>query len=240
MLRTKRDGGRATVLFLTDGENPKSAFFATAGVRRKEAAVAMRIAGADRVSWGFAELGIRTRKAFTEAVRKLERLIRRVGPDEIYVTAYEAGHYDHDIANAMAARADSQGAAVLEYPMYNQDVPVLTAAGRWARRRVLRRPGRHVPPAFIRNSRNRIERLALTDAERAKKGRMLACYASQNPGGILEKTFLFDEKFRRLPAYDYSRLPGGFRVFRLRNRNKEDFYMNITGTNRKTFERAVT
>lgn len=230
------------VIYVFSGENKLSAYYAKAEVRRAEARKAMEIGGAkELVFLGHRELGIDTKEKFDSLVEELELLFAKIMPEEIYVPAYEGGHLDHDICNAAVARAITGNAKIFEYPMYNNEISAVELALKHVKKKVTgKKPGFRAP-RFLKNSKNKVITAKLSQDEKELKKKMLRCYHSQNKEDILVKTFLFDERFRSLPKYDYGKPASRFTIHRIRSKkgSEDSFYLNISGKNREIFEKAV-
>lgn len=159
-----------------------------ARTRASEAEQALAISGARRVALGFDDQGAVF--ALDELTRELARLLRHGRPDLIITHAYEGGHPDHDavaVACARACAAADVRACLLEMALYH-------AA-----------PGRLCVGAFV-EQRSGDVRCRLGAADRERRRRMLAAYASQRD--VLEPFFAVEhECFRVAPAYDFTRPP---------------------------------
>lgn len=153
-------------------------------IRRAEAEAALDLAdiGSDRRCW----LGFTDRRAALD-LRRLTRAVRglvaHVRPDLVLTHPYEGGHPDHDAVAFAAARC---GAPVVEMAGYHRG-PEGMQVGDFLP---------NGPPARIH---------WLSPDERAHKRRMLAAHATQRcalvPFGVEA------ERYRRAPAYDFTRAP---------------------------------
>lgn len=68
-------------------------------------------------------------KKARSAVSDIQKTIDRTQPDEVYVTAYEGGHIDHDLANLFVAAArkkakTGKATRYYEYETYNNYIPL--------------------------------------------------------------------------------------------------------------------
>lgn len=146
--------------------------------RRSEAEAAAAALGL--VSVGFGAIPARGLKdRWREAAMAVREALARIGPTELWVPAYEGGHADHDIANALGA-ALGQGLALFEFAEYNAFGSQGFPDG-----------GGTVLP--------------LNRTEREAKRRLLALYRSERAN--LRGIGLEREAFRPLPRHDYGRPP---------------------------------
>ncbi|MFZ5658482.1 MAG: PIG-L deacetylase family protein [Pseudomonadota bacterium] len=191
-----RERRPAAVVFLTDGVPRDSRFFAKTvaemtpeayrAVRRQEAQAAAAHYGLDPAALFF--LDVPDMEAFRELAqleRALGAIVDAVRPEVIWSPAYEGGHPDHDAAAFLAARqAARSGAAHWEYALYHfhHGMQQLSFLGR--------DPGIPRP---------------LSLSEMAYKKELLALYASQSSTLGMFRTNV--ERYRRAPAYDFSRRP---------------------------------
>lgn len=146
------------------------------------------------------------RLGFTDGmvVNQVARLAKRlaellVGAELVITHCYEGGHTDHDaVALAVHAACDllrnqaGHPPRIVEAPLYN------LRGGRWTPQRLP--SGGSGQEAIV----------TLTPGERARKRRMIDCYASQ--GATLSRFDLAVERFRIDPRYDFSRLPNRGRL----------------------------
>jgi N-acetylglucosamine malate deacetylase 2 len=107
--------------------------------------------------------------------------VEAFGPAEIYTHAYEGGHPDHDAV----ALALSGLEGVREFPLYH-------ASG-----------ADFVPHSFLDGAPGRT--VELTEAQRERKRKLLACFASQQR--VIGNFPVAVERFRPAPAYDFARRP---------------------------------
>ena len=152
--------------------------------RRREALAVARRLGlevAEMSDWPSRTLKRRLR----EAREWIRRAVARHAIDTVWTPAYEGGHADHDATNVVASTLDS-GVRVVEFAEYSY-------RGGAVRRQELDPP-----------SRDDVV-LALTAAERARKRRLLAEYASERAN--LTYVGVTHERLRPLPAHDYARPP---------------------------------
>jgi LmbE family N-acetylglucosaminyl deacetylase len=100
--------------------------------------------------------------------------------------AYEGGHPDHDTCSYIAAQvARTLAIEVWEMPLYH-------------------RAGGHINLQRFVEGQAELK-LTPTDAEYARKKEIASQYVSQ--GDVIRAFPALEEKFRRQPAYDYSRPP---------------------------------
>jgi N-acetylglucosamine malate deacetylase 1 len=159
--------------------------------RRQEARDAAAALGIEPV--GFSDWSSRTLKLHLgEALVWIDRMLTQYEIDELWVSAWEGGHQDHDVANFLAAHA-AGGRPVKEFAEYSM------AAGRplWQ--------------LFARaNGTETVMRLTAEEAE--AKRRLLALYRSEKFSLVMVRNEY--ESFRPLPAYDYTRPPHAGRLSR--------------------------
>jgi N-acetylglucosamine malate deacetylase 1 len=179
-------------VYLTDGiparehlwswDRPRRAVWARR--RRQEAQAAARILGIKPVA--FCDWPSRTLKAHLhEATARIAEVLAEHAIHAIWVSAWEGGHQDHDVANFLAARVCG-GRPVTEFAEYNHG----GGAPRWNR--------------FAVPNGSEAE-LRLTAAETATKRRLLALYRSERANLALARVRV--ESRRPLPIYDYGRPP---------------------------------
>jgi LmbE family N-acetylglucosaminyl deacetylase len=152
--------------------------------RRTEAMAAADILGIEPV--GFSDWPSRTLKSHLgEALGWIAAIVAQRGIDALWVSAWEGGHQDHDVANFLAAHAGC-GGPVLEFAEYN------TGGGhaRWQR-------------FAVPNGSETV--VQLTREEALAKRRLLAIYRSE--GANLAGVRVDVESARPLPPYDYARPP---------------------------------
>jgi LmbE family N-acetylglucosaminyl deacetylase len=190
---------KAIVVFATDGAPADEAFWrqygsrrAYAEVRRREAQLALRIAGATPVFLpDHVEGGIADQELFRHlpaAVAALEKIVAHLRPDCILTVAYEGGHPDHDaacfIASIVGRRA---GIPVWESPLYHRN------AG-----------GAGVTQTFPRVTGAEVE-LRAENGPLRKKIEMFNVYQSQDL--LLDGFQPRLETFRPLADYDFTQPP---------------------------------
>jgi LmbE family N-acetylglucosaminyl deacetylase len=167
-----------------------------AHLREREALAALRLAGLPPER--LLSLGAVDQEAARELVTLTEclvALLKALRPALLVVHPYEGGHPDHDAAAfvshaavALMARAGRTPPALLEMTSYH-------------RRRESLVTGEFLPAPDGRL----VATVPFTEAERAEKQRMLACYASRARG--LEALPLGHERYRAAPGYDFTRPP---------------------------------
>jgi LmbE family N-acetylglucosaminyl deacetylase len=196
--RARLTGARIFVLFLTTGVPApetlwpwqRAAHPARVARRREEARAATALIGEPI---GFLDYPSRQlRHHLAAAAIETGRAIAERGADEVWVTAFEGAHQDHDAANALAAQfADLL--PVYEFAAYN------FAGGR-------------VRSNQFPDRRDAERTFDLTADEVAMKQRALACYASER--GNLKHIGTKQESWRPLPRHDYGVPPHAGRLFR--------------------------
>jgi LmbE family N-acetylglucosaminyl deacetylase len=176
-----------------------------AAVRRQEACEALSLAGVSPASL-FA-LGAVDQEATLQLPLLSERLaslIEALAPRTIITHPYEGGHPDHDAtafivhaASALAARdpGGPRALAIYEFTSYHAAPP----DGGFEAGRFLR-PNEAACAAEL----GELD-LPLGPAERERKRRMLACFATQRR--VLEAFPVEDERLRPAPRYDFRRAP---------------------------------
>lgn len=158
--------------------------------RRAEALAAAERLGLVPVA--FSDRPTRTlRLHMTDALAEIRDAMDRLRPGVVWVPAYEGGHQDHDVANALASLL-APAVPVWEYAEYNN------AGGRTR--------SQDFPDA-----RGGETVLTLTDAEQAEKRALLALYESER--GNLAHIRSGREAFRPLPAHDYGSPPHAGTLF---------------------------
>lgn len=197
--RARRLGCRVQALHLTTGvpavevawRRDPARHAARVARRRAEAAEAARRLGIETV--GALDVPTRTLRLHMPAALAAIRAAAEQA-DMVWVPAYEGGHQDHDVANALASRLD---VPVWEFAEYNR------AGGTTNSQRFPDARGGEVV-------------LELDDAERAEKQALLALYDSER--GNLAHIRSGREHFRPLPRHDYSRPPHPGTLFHARFR----------------------
>jgi LmbE family N-acetylglucosaminyl deacetylase len=160
---------------------------AYADERAREAERALALVGADRIALGFADQ--EAALVLPQLARSLADHIARRAPDLIVTHAYEGGHPDHDAVALAVARARPLARALIEV----YEMALYHGA-----------PGVFVAGEFIDNAAS--VRHVLPPAQLRRRRAMLACYASQR--ATLAPFFALEhERYRRAPAYDFSRPP---------------------------------
>ena len=129
-----------------------------------------------------------------EAAASVERAIEAAAATELWVTAFEGAHQDHDAANAIAARFRER-LPVWEFAAYNY------AGGKVRSNRFL-------------DARGGVVELRAGRDESRLKREALALYASER--GNLRHIRIGDEAYRPLPRHDYSAPPHPGTLFRER------------------------
>lgn len=201
--RARARGAEVHGLYLTTGvPGPEVAW--RPDPRRHAARVAARREEALRVA---GRLGLRPvafldhpsrtlRLVLDDALRAIGAALERVVPAVLWVPAYEGGHQDHDVTNALASLFADR-VPVWEYAEYNR------AGGRL---------NSHCFP----DRRGGECTLELTAAERDEKRALLSLYPSE--AGNLAHIHAEREAFRPLPRHDYTRPPHPGTLFHARFR----------------------
>ncbi len=176
---------------------------AYAALRRRELAAALALVGMDASQ--YESLGGIDQEAWRDLAglaRTVRALVERVRPALLVTHPYEGGHPDHDAtafaAHAACALLAADGAAapvLLEQTSYHADA---AAPGGLATGAFL--PAPNGTPGIAPDVT-----VALDVAERARKAAMCAAYASQ--ARVLAQFPIAVERFRRAPAYDFTRPP---------------------------------
>lgn len=199
--QARAEGAEIFVLFLTTGVPPRETLWSwqrgnyTRRVerRREEALAAMMQLGAQPA--GFLDIPSRGLIANLDtAAAVLEQARRATRAGELWVTAFEGAHQDHDAANALSANFRER-LPVWEFGAYN------FAGGK-------------VRSNQFPNARGGVVELRLTRQEVPLKRRMLALYASER--GNLRHIRVEQEAWRPLPRYDYGAPPHPGTLFRER------------------------
>ena len=152
--------------------------------RRAEAVKTASILGMEPV--GFSDWPSRTLKSHLgEALDWINGTIGAHAIDALWVSAWEGGHQDHDVANFLAAHA-ADGKPVTEFAEYN------------------RGGGRQQWQCFAAPNGGETV-LRLRPKEAMEKRRLLAIYRSEGANLALVRCDV--ESARPLPAHDYSRPP---------------------------------
>lgn len=194
-------GAEIFVLFLTTGVPPRETLWPWRGSnynrrverRREEALAAMMQLGAQPA--GFLDLPSRGLIASLDtAAAVLEQALRETRAGELWVTAFEGAHQDHDAANALAANFRDR-LPVWEFAAYNF-------------------AGAKVRSNRFPDARGGVVELRLSREEGRLKRRMLALYASES--GNLSHIRVEQEAWRPLPRYDYVGPPHPGTLFRER------------------------
>lgn len=194
---------------------------AYAALRREECAAALALVGIEPAQQR--TLGLVDQEAWRDLVgltRQVKTLIARERPALLVTHPYEGGHPDHD-ATAFAAHAacallqaeGSEPPVLIEQTSYHAD-PDPNAPDQLATASFLVVPVADVPRADLPGADlpranvpevGAITTVTLDAAERARKAAMFAAYASQ--ARVLTHFPITVERFRRAPAYDFTRPP---------------------------------
>jgi LmbE family N-acetylglucosaminyl deacetylase len=150
------------------------------------------------------------------AIARVGEEIERLAPDRVVVTLYEGGHYQHDVANLIVARAlaaSSVEAELFEAPVYN-----CYYSWRTTPRKLIALLGHALPGTRTDGLSEGVDRRSLyaqpmNDDELAVKRRMLGCYASRESAALMRHGVAPDRLLRyvahdyRRPPFDYDRSP---------------------------------
>ncbi|HML11132.1 MAG TPA: PIG-L family deacetylase [Stellaceae bacterium] len=199
--RARSAGAQIFVQYLSTGVPPpelqwrwrRGGYEARAARRREEALAAAMMLRARPV--GFFDIPSRRLVAhLDEAAQALDRALRETRATELWVTAFEGAHQDHDTANALAASVRDR-LPVWEFAAYN------FVGGRvWSNR--------------FPDARGGVVELRLSREETALKRRALTLYRSER--GNLAHIRVEEEAYRPLPRHDYSAPPHAGTLFRER------------------------
>jgi LmbE family N-acetylglucosaminyl deacetylase len=197
----RAEGAEIFVLFLTTGVPPRETLWPwqrgdynrRVERRREEALAAMTRLGAQPA--GFLDIPSRGLIASLDtAAAVLEQTLRKTRAGELWVTAFEGAHQDHDAANALTAN-------------FRDKLPVWEfATNNFA--------GGTVRSNRFPDARGGVVELRLGREEARLKCRMLALYASER--GNLRHLRVEQEAWRPLPRYDYVARPHPGTLFRER------------------------
>ncbi len=201
--RARAESAELFVLFLTTGVPPcellwpwqRGNYGRRVERRRQEALAVMMLLGARPARF----LDIPSRRLIAHlgvAAAAVDQALRETGATELWVTAFEGAHQDHDAANALAARYRDR-LPLWEFAAYN------LAGGRVQSNR------------FV-DARGGVVELRLSREETAEKRRALALYASEHAN--LAHIRVAQEAWRPLPRYDYAMPPHHGTLFRERYR----------------------
>lgn len=199
--RARAEGAEIFVLFLTTGVPPREALWrwqragyeARVSRRRDEALEAATMLGVQPAG----SLDIPSRRLLAhldEAATAVDRALAETRASELWVTAFEGAHQDHDAANAIAAVFRGR-LPVWEFAAYN------LAGARVRSNRFL-------------DARGGVIELRLDRGEAALKRQALAVYASER--GNLGHIRVDEEAYRPLPQHDYAAPPHAGTLFRER------------------------
>jgi LmbE family N-acetylglucosaminyl deacetylase len=155
--------------------------------RAREASRALALVGAERIALGFTDQ--EAALAMPQLTSAIADQIAQRAPDLIVTHAYEGGHPDHDAVAFAVARARSRARS----PLHVYEMALYHSA-----------PGALVVGEFIDNAGS--VRNVLPPAQLRRRRAMLACFASQD-ATLAPFVALAHERYRRAPAYDFSRPP---------------------------------
>jgi LmbE family N-acetylglucosaminyl deacetylase len=158
--------------------------------RQKEALLVAKLLGIESVC--FNEIPSRKLKSFLKPTRDaLIHTIRRLGIDLLWVPAYEGAHQDHDTANFLANTL-TEYAPIWEFSEYNFFNRTVRSQN-----------------FFSLNGTEKI--IALDRLEQRAKRQAIGLYPSER--GNLRHISTYQEMFRPLIAYDYTRPPHDEKLF---------------------------
>jgi N-acetylglucosamine malate deacetylase 1 len=199
--RARQESARVSVLYLTTGVPPpetlwrwqRTGYAARTARRRNEAEAAAALLRLE--SAGFLDIPARRlRFHLDEGADAIDRALASTSAGELWVTAFEGAHQDHDAANALAARV-SERLPVWEFAAYNY-VGGRVRANRFA------------------DARGGVIELYPNRDEALLKRQALKIYASER--GNLRHVRAEQEAYRPLPHYDYGAPPHPGTLFRER------------------------
>jgi LmbE family N-acetylglucosaminyl deacetylase len=187
------------VLYLTTGvpeeawQWRRAGYAARVARRRDEAIAAAALLRLDPA--GFLDIpSRRLRHHLDAAAGAIERTLAATAAGELWVTAFEGAHQDHDTANALAARFRER-LPVWEFAAYNY------AGGRVRANR-------------FADARGGVVELRADRDEVRLKRRALGLYASERAN--LRHVRVLEEAYRPLPPHDYAVPPHPGTLFRER------------------------
>jgi LmbE family N-acetylglucosaminyl deacetylase len=197
--RARAEGARFSVLYLTTGVPEeawpwrRAAYAARVARRRDEAMAAASLLRLEPA--GFLDIpSRRLRHRLDEAAAAIEHALAATTAGELWVTAFEGAHQDHDAANALAARFRER-LPVWEFAAYNY------AGGRVCANR-------------FADARGGVVELRADRDETRLKRRALGLYRSER--GNLRHLRAVEEAYRPLPHHDYGAPPHPGILFRER------------------------
>jgi LmbE family N-acetylglucosaminyl deacetylase len=201
LTRALAQGARAYGLYLTTGVPPPAALWPwqrerhAAMVARRETEARLAAAALGIEPLGFAARPSRRLKDHLgDAFAELEAAMTRLAPTELWVSAWEGGHQDHDSANFLASRFAGR-VLVREFAEYN------FAGGATQVQRFADSDGSEAV-------------LRLSDEEAVLKRRLLAIYRSERTKLTFVGTEI--ESLRPLRRHDYTAPPHRGTLFRER------------------------
>lgn len=119
LLKAKNNKDNVKVVYVTTGATIKESK-RKAMLREKAVKIVGKSLGLNgkQVFLRFPERSLFNVKNAKACMDRLKKVISSYRPDEIYVTAFEGGHPDHDIINFLISRIKPK-ARIIEYQMYN-------------------------------------------------------------------------------------------------------------------------
>ncbi len=231
MIQNRNLGGENWVVYLTYGTAHGGNIFGKYYFyeRRREGINAMKTIGIRKENLIF--LGKFNQKFMGHpkdiglCIRKLEELIKKINPDEIFTSAYEGGHCLHDLANFITYKAivgSNWRGKFYESTEYNQYISLSNPAKLF--RKILQHLSYISPikfqvkdrPFFIpEDAANNLEVTEIIETKASKrelkiKLKALSKYRSQNLNGSLIGKFSYPEKYRLYPGHNYCLPPMEF------------------------------
>jgi len=165
--------------------------------RAREARNAMREIGVSEDRLRFLSLGgLGDVASLRRNIAALREMLSARPFDEVYVPAYEGGHYQHDLthfAALQAVREVSPGAPVFEYPLYN------LAGGRVNPFRLIPLPG---PVCGLDLSRQQVNLIRGSTRHYPSQRRLMTGFKYLMPSARQCRP-----RWRPVPAWDYSKPP---------------------------------
>jgi LmbE family N-acetylglucosaminyl deacetylase len=141
----------------------------------------------------------------------IKKIISNFSPDEIYVSAYEGGNIDHDVANFAVANAIKKlKCKVYEYPIHNYRFNAKKLVQQFLFEITTRLPSKYFygPAPIFANLKQKPFVLPMTAEEITLKTKLMQMYREL----VGERHYIRLNKyapdiFRRLPKYDYLNKP---------------------------------
>jgi len=206
-VQTVEKGGHVYILYITDGYEEDRV------TRRQEAVKAWSTFSETSVTLDFLPYinnkSFLSREEINKGIDDINKYIKRVNPETIFIPLYEGGHYQHDVTNYMVSRVLKNletGCTVYESPIYNFFMSFKTTP-----EKILSGLARFIPlvtydypPEPVRN--DQVYYLEMTDSQLEKKKNIITEFKTQNPHKLRER-WGFCDRYQKLHAYDYSQPP---------------------------------